>query len=109
MQVRLDTRMAGKAIVSIVSDERLATKTLDVAEDGATVSFEVGADWGPGAYVTASVFRPMNVDAGRMPSRAVGVSWIPLDQSARTLDVTLDAPDTMRPRQTLSSRSASPG
>jgi len=102
MQVRLEAGMAGKAIVSIVSDELLETRTLDVPEDGATVSFEVRADWGPGAYVTASVFRPMNADAGRMASRAVGVSWIPLDQSARTLEVSLDAPGTMRPRETLS-------
>lgn len=102
MQVRLDPRMAGKAVISVVSDELLETTMVDVAAAGATVSFEVGADWGPGAYVTASVFRPMNADAGRMPGRAVGVSWVPLDQGARTLEVALDAPDTMRPRQTLS-------
>jgi len=102
MQVRIDPRMAGKAIVSVVSDKLRSMKTLDVPESGATASFTVGEDWGSGAYVTASLLRPMSTEAGRMPSRAVGVSWIPLDQSARRLDVALDAPETMRPRQTLS-------
>jgi hypothetical protein len=66
------------------------------------VAFTVGEDWGPGAYVTATLVRPMNAQAGRMPSRAVGVAWVPLDQGANTLDVSLDAPVQMRPRETMS-------
>jgi len=102
MRVKLSPRMAGKAIVSVVSDELMATTQVDVPEDGTTVSFTVREDWGPGAYVTASLFRPMNAEAGRMPSRAVGVAWVPLDQSANKLGVSLNAPDKMRPREPLS-------
>jgi len=102
MQVRLAPRMAGQAVVSVVSDELLATRQIDVPADGATVSFTVREDWGPGAYVTASLFRPLQEDAGRMPSRAVGVAPVPVDQSANTLDISLNAPEQMRPRQTLS-------
>ncbi|MFP3921053.1 MAG: MG2 domain-containing protein [Dichotomicrobium sp.] len=102
MQVRLAPRMAGKAIVSVVADELLATREIEVPADGATVSFTVREEWGPGAYVTASLLRPMRAEAGRMPSRAVGVAWVPLDQGANRLDVALDAPEKMRPRQTMS-------
>ena len=94
--------MAGTARVSIVSDELLATREVEVAADGANVAFTVGEDWGPGAYVTATLVRPMNAQAGRMPSRAVGVAHVPLDQGAKTLDVSLDAPAQMRPRETMS-------
>jgi len=102
MQVRIDPRMAGKAVVSVVSDEMLATREIDVPADGGTVSFTVREDWGPGAYVTASLFRPIQENAGRMPSRAVGVAHVPVDHSAKTLSLSLDAPEKVRPRQTLS-------
>ena len=102
MQIRIDPRMAGKAVVSVVSDELLATKEINVPADGGTASFEVREEWGPGTYVTASVFRPMHEDAGRMPSRAVGVAHVPVDQGANKLSLTLDAPEQMRPRRALS-------
>jgi len=102
MQVRITPRMAGKAIVSVVSNGLLATREVDVPVDGAVVSFTVREEWGPGAYVTASLFRPMQADAKRMPSRAVGVAWVPVDKSARTLGISLNAPVQMRPRQILS-------
>ncbi len=102
MQVRIDPRMAGKAVVSVVSDEMLAVREIDVPAEGASVSFTVREDWGPGAYVTAALFRPMQEDAGRMPTRAVGVAHVPVDQSANRLSVSLDAPERMRPRETLS-------
>ncbi len=101
MQVAIGPRMAGKALVSIVTDSLLETRSVDVPEDGTTVSFAVGENWGSGAYVTASLLRPMSAQAGRMPGRAVGVRWVPVDQSANRLDVSLGAPATMRPRQSL--------
>jgi len=102
MQVRIDPRMAGKALISIVSDQLLATREIEVPAEGGTVSFTIGENWGPGTYVTASLFRPMQADAARMPSRAVGVAHVPVDQGASKLSVSLDAPEQMRPRQTLS-------
>ena len=49
--------------------------------------FTVGEGWGTGAYVLASLYKPMDVKAKRMPSRAMGVAWFGIDRAARTLDV----------------------
>ena len=39
----------------------------------------------------------MDSAAKRMPSRAVGTKWIPLDTKTRTLSVALDTPPAVRP------------
>ncbi|MGA9765375.1 MAG: alpha-2-macroglobulin family protein, partial [Rhodomicrobium sp.] len=46
---------------------------------------------------TAIAYRPMDSVAKRMPSRAVGAKWIPLDTTSRTLSVALDTPPSVRP------------
>ena len=100
-QVKISPRMAGEAIVAIVSDKVLAMQTVTVPEDGATVSFEIGPDWGPGAYLMAELYRPMDTEAKRMPGRAIGVKWLGFDDSDRTIGVSLELPEKVRPNQAL--------
>lgn len=102
MTVQIRPRMAGRALVAVISDRILATKSLPVSKDGATVSFTVAEDWGPGTYVAALMYRPMSAEAKRMPSRALGVKWLKLDPAPHKLKLSLDAPARARPRQTLS-------
>ncbi len=101
VQVKISPRMAGDAIVSIVSDKLLATQTVAVPESGTTVSFKIGNDWGPGAYVMAELYRPMDAKAKRMPGRAIGVKWLGFDAADRTIGVALDLPEKSRPNQRL--------
>ncbi len=101
VNVKIEARYAGKVTVRIVGDRMLAEQTADVPEGGATLPFTVGADWGTGAYVLATLYKPMDVKAKRMPSRAMGVAWFGIDREARTLGVSLDAPEMMKPRQRL--------
>ncbi|WP_018699095.1 alpha-2-macroglobulin family protein [Amorphus coralli] len=99
-RVRLDPRFAGTAVISVVADRLLHTQTVDVPAEGTSIDLAVDAAWGPGAYVTATLFRPMDVEAGRMPARAIGLDWLSLDREARTLDVSFELPDVAEPRQT---------
>ena len=97
LKVQVLPRMAGEALVAIVSDRVLATQIIKVSASGGTASFKVDPSWGPGAYATAIAYRPMDSVAKRMPSRAVGAKWIPLDTTSRTLSVALDTPPSVRP------------
>ena len=45
----------------------------------------VGKDWGTGAYVVATLRRPLDAAAQRMPGRAIGLKWFGIDKKARTL------------------------
>jgi uncharacterized protein YfaS (alpha-2-macroglobulin family) len=101
VNVKIEARYAGKVTVQIVGDQLLASQTVDVAEGGTTLPFTIGSDWGTGAYVLASLFKPMDVKAKRMPARAMGVAWFGINRAARTLDVKLAAPEMMKPRGML--------
>ncbi len=101
LKVKINSRFAGKASLQVVGDRLLATQTVDVPKGGTTVPVTVGEGWGTGAYVVATLFRPMDVEAKRMPARAVGVAWFAIDRAARQLDVKLAPVDLMRPRQNL--------
>ena len=61
----------------------------------------VGNNWGSGAYVVATFRRPLDVQAGRMPGRSLGVQWFSIDRAAHTLAVEFKLPDLTRPRGTL--------
>jgi len=100
-RLRLDPRFAGVALVTVVDDRLITMKAVDVPEDGTSVDLEVTDDWGPGAYVTATLFRPMDVPAKRMPSRALGLTWAKVEPGARDLDVSLGVAGEMRPRQPM--------
>lgn len=101
VNVKIEARYAGKATVQIVGEGLLAAREVDVPEGGITLPFTVGEGWGTGAYVLASLYKPMDVKAKRMPSRAMGVAWFGIDRAARTLEVALATPELMKPRTKL--------
>ena len=90
-KLRLDPRFAGIALVTVIDDRLVSMKAVEVPAEGTTVDLEVTEEWGPGAYVTAALYRPMDVEAKRMPARALGLTWAKVDPGDRDLDVVLDA------------------
>ncbi len=100
-RVHIETRFNGVALVMVVDDRLIATKSVEVTGNAADIDLDVTRDWGPGAYVTAVLYRPMDIEAKRMPGRAIGLAWAGVDPADRALKVSIDAPDDMRPRQTV--------
>ena len=101
MVVSVNARSAGKLTVNVIGDRLLTTQTVDVKEGTAQVKIPVGKDWGTGAYVMATLRRPLDVAALRMPSRAIGLKWFGIDKKPRTLQVNLSPPALVRPNSTL--------
>ena len=100
-KLRIASAFAGKATIALVGDKIERFIDVDLVAGDNVVPFEVGADWGPGAYAVALTHRPLDVEAKRMPGRAIGVAWFAIDRGAHTLDVALDAPPLARPRQSM--------
>ena len=67
----------------------------------ARIPLTVGGDWGTGAYVVATLRRPLDEAASRMPGRAIGLQWFSVDKNARTLSVEMPLPSLMRPNGPL--------
>jgi alpha-2-macroglobulin len=101
MVVSVNARTAGKLTVNVLGDRLLTTQTIDVREGTAQVKIPVGRDWGTGAYVMATLRRPLDAAAGRMPGRAIGLKWFGIDKKTRTLAVSLAPPALVRPNSSL--------
>ncbi|SEW45427.1 hypothetical protein SAMN04488515_3330 [Cognatiyoonia koreensis] len=95
---RIVPRYAGTAVVSVMGDGLISMQTAEVVEGENIIDLTVTEEWGAGAYVTASVIRPMDVDAGRNPARALGLGYAQVDPGNKALDVSVLAPDIMEPR-----------
>ena len=102
-RVRIEPPFAGDVLLFIANDRVLETRDVAVPADGATVEIPVSSDWGAGAYVLATAFRPSGEGGERRhgPGRAVGVAWFGIDVTERVLGVSIDAPAEIRPNQRL--------
>ena len=101
MVVSVNARTAGKLTINVLGDRLLTTQTSDVREGTAQIRIPVGKDWGTGAYVVATLRRPLDAAAQRMPGRAIGLKWFGIDKKTRTLQVELAPPALVRPGTTL--------
>ncbi len=72
-------------MVIVAGDKLYSSQLVDTPKSGATVDIEVGADWGAGAYVLVSEYRPLSSTEEHAPVRAVGLVWLGLDNSQRNL------------------------
>ena len=100
-KLRIATKHGGKALISVLSNGLLSQQEIDVPNGGGEADVKVGEGWGAGAYVTAMLYRPLDESLKRMPSRAIGVQWLGLDQAANTLNVALGTPEKIKSGTTL--------
>jgi len=101
MTVAVTARTAGKVTLNVIGDRLVSTVTQDVAAGTARLRVPVGNDWGSGAYVVATLRRPLDSRAERMPGRAIGVQWISINRKARTLALDMSLPTLLRPNSAL--------
>ena len=100
-KLRIAARAAGKATIALVGDKLEQFIEVELKEGDNVVPFEVGADWGAGAYAVAITRRPLDTKAKRMPGRAIGLAWFSIDANARKLDIAIGAPEKTRPREPM--------
>jgi alpha-2-macroglobulin len=101
MTVAVTARTAGKVTINVIGDRLVSTVTQDVAAGTARLRVPVGNDWGSGAYVVATLRRPLDSRAERMPGRAIGVQWFSINRKARTLALDMSLPTLLRPNSAL--------
>jgi alpha-2-macroglobulin len=101
MTVAVTARTTGKVTIAVVTNGLMTATVADVQPGLARIPITVGHDWGSGGYVVATLRRPLDAQANRMPGRAIGLRWFSIDRGAHTLAVNLRLPDVMRPGDTL--------
>jgi len=103
-RLRLLPQADGVAVVSVLSNRLISLQTVAVSAGENLIELPVTEEWGAGAYVTASVLRPLAaaVAAGdRAPNRALGLAHAAVDPGARHLKAAFEVPATAAPRAAL--------
>ena len=95
-KLRIASKTGGKALISVLGSGLNFVKEVEVAKGGGEIDIAVNESWGAGAYVTALLYRAMDEGQKRMPGRAVGITWIGVDQSAKELHVALTLPEKVK-------------
>ena len=101
MTVAVTARSAGNVTLSVIGDRLISQTTTEVEPGLAKIELNVGDDWGTGAYVLATLRRPLDEAEKRMPGRAIGVQWFSVDRVEHTIGVNLDLPELIRPETKL--------
>ena len=101
MTLAVTARNAGKLTLNVIGDKLLASQTADVKPGVVQIKVPVGRDWGAGAYIVATLRRPLDAPAQRMPGRAIGIQWFSIDRAAKTLSLEVKPPSLLRPNTTL--------
>jgi uncharacterized protein YfaS (alpha-2-macroglobulin family) len=99
--LRIVPRAAGTAMVAVLSNRVIAMQAVEVTAGENLIPVPVTDEWGAGAYVTASVIRPMDVAAGRNPARAMGLAYAKIDPGARALQAAVEVAAEAAPRGPL--------
>ncbi|EJN03114.1 large extracellular alpha-helical protein [Phyllobacterium sp. YR531] len=100
-KLKVSSRFAGELLVTVGAESLLTTAKASIGAEGGEVDIPVTAEWGAGAYVTATLFRPGDAQESHMPMRAIGIKWLNVNPGDRKLAVKLDTPQKTEPRQQL--------
>lgn len=90
-QLRIVAPHAGVAMVSVLSNRVIEQQSLTVGEGETLIPLTISEEWGNSAYVTASVIRPMDTDAGLNPARSLGLAHARIRPEAKQLTILLEA------------------
>jgi alpha-2-macroglobulin len=101
MSVAVTARTAGKVTLDVIGDRLITTVSADVEPGLNRLKISIGRDWGNGGYVLATLRRPLDAAAQRMPGRAIGVQWFSIDRQEHTLAVDMTVPTLMRPNSNV--------
>ena len=99
--LRIVPRAAGTAMIAVLSNRVIAMQAVEVTAGENLIPVPVTDEWGAGAYVTASVIRPMDVAAGRNPARALGLAYAKIDPGPRALQASVEMAAEAAPRGPL--------
>ncbi|MCB1464639.1 MAG: alpha-2-macroglobulin family protein [Nitratireductor sp.] len=100
-KLKVSPRFAGELQIVVGAEKLYETFNVAVPAEGSEIDIPVG-DWGAGAYVTATLYRPGSAQASHMPARALGTTWLTVDPGDKELSVSLGTPEQIRPDTVLS-------
>lgn len=90
---------AGVGELVLANDRVRHISTVQIPQGGSEITVKLDKDLGAGVYALLTVYTPRSVEGRPVPRRAVGLGYIPLDVSQQKMDIAIQTPDVVKPRQ----------
>ena len=74
---------------------------MSIPADGAELELIVDDTWSPGIYVVATAYNRTPMSDALIARRAIGATWMIVEEAGQRLGVTIEAPDAIEPEQTI--------
>ena len=100
-KAQIKAPFSGKLILTIERDNPLSYRTVMLRENTAVIDIPVRAAYTPNVYISANLIRSTKSLERHAPARAFGVAPLGIDSEAKRLTVQLNAPEKIRPNQTV--------
>ena len=100
-KAQIKAPFSGKLILTIERDNPLSYRTVMLRENTAVIDIPVRAAYTPNVYISANLIRSTKSLERHAPARAFGVAPLRIDSEAKRLTVQLNAPEKIRPNQTV--------
>jgi len=97
-KLSVNSRSPGTALIRVMSDQLLHSQMVKLDAGPTNIPIEITENWGAGAYISATVIREMDIDAGRLPTRALGLVYAKVDPETRQLNLDLSLSGALAPR-----------
>ena len=91
---------AGVGDFVIANETVQSIQTVALPEGESELTFTFDKSWGDSVYAMVTLYTPEAKDGRSIQRRAAGMSYIALDRSNQTLDVTFEVDEVIKPRQT---------
>jgi uncharacterized protein YfaS (alpha-2-macroglobulin family) len=99
-KLKITAPYKGAASLVLASNSLHSIKNFQLDSTSHELEIQIDKDWGGGTYALVTVYRPgqrNNKGAGR----AVGLVWISIDPVSHRLDLEMNIPERVRPRQPI--------
>lgn len=100
-RLRVVPRSGGLVLIRVMSNRLIHQELVTIGDDPDTFPLAVTEEWGNGAYVAATLLRPLEGLPAQIPPRSLGLVHATVNPGPRALDVVMEAPITSAPRGPL--------
>jgi uncharacterized protein YfaS (alpha-2-macroglobulin family) len=100
-KVQVKAPFSGKALVTVEREKVYTYQIVDFKENTGVVTIPVKAEYQPNVYVSFHLIRSIKSLEKKAPVRAYGTVPLAVDCAARQLQVAIQAPPEIRPKQQL--------
>jgi len=91
----------GKALITISKDKLISVRSIELTEPTQEIPITIDESFGPNAYCSVTVIKPIISDEQWIAHRAYGIIPIVLDNSSHSLTVSVNSPSQAAPKDTV--------